>query len=469
LRIDRSGTLLHANDASYALLHEWRLKIGGPAPSALLEAAVEACQKQVRTTMETEHGDRILSFFVVPIEQSGYSNLYGLDITERKRAEEALRERADLLDIAPVFARDTDNRIAHWGRGAERLFGYTAEEAAGRNCYDLLRTEFPVSAAEIEETLYWNGLWEGELTHRTRDGSKVIVASRWILRRDSKGIPRHILEADADITLRKEAEEEIKRWNVGLKQRVTEQTTELRQAVERAEASDRAKSDFLANMSHELRTPLNAVIGFSEILVDGRAGPLNPDQQEYVQDILTSGRHVLGLINEILDLARVASGKLRLSPETFAIGDAVREVCAAFRGEASKKNIVLNYEALNDGHIKLDPLRFKQIIYNLLSNAIKFTEENGEVDVSVSLDRQRERLVLQVKDTGIGVKQQDIPRLFDVFEQVDSGLAKRAQGSGLGLALTKKLVELQRGSITVESEFGKGSTFTVVMPANVET
>jgi protein-histidine pros-kinase len=464
LRISRSGLLLHANDASYAALQDWELELGRPSPPVLQEAVLDALARQENRTIETEHRDRVFSFQLVPIGQAGYANLYGQDITERKRAEDILRQQADLLDIAPVLVRDIENRIVHWGRGAQRLFGYTAEEAVGRICHELLRTEFPSPPAEIEETLYWDGIWEGELTHRTRDGSKVIVASRWVLHRDRKGIPAHILEADADITLRKEAEEEIKRWNVGLKQRVTEQTAELRQAMERAEASDRAKSDFLANMSHELRTPLNAVIGFSEILVDGRAGPLNPDQQEYLQDILTSGRHVLGIVNEVLDLARVASGKLTLNPETFAIREAVGEVCAVFRREASRKNIALKCEALNDRVVKLDPIRFRQILYNLLSNAIKFTQENGEVEISASVD-ERNYLILRVKDTGIGVKEEDMPRLFNVFEQIDSGFGKRAQGSGLGLALTRKLVELQSGSITAESEFGKGSIFTVVMPA----
>jgi PAS domain S-box-containing protein len=464
LRVDRSGILLHANDASYAVLQDWQLEVGKPAPPALQEAVFDALAKQESSTVEIEHRERVISFFIVAIEQAGYANLYGQDITERKRAEDAFRQQADLLDIAPLFVRDIDHRVVHWGRGAQRLFGYTAEEAVGRICYDLLRTEFPSPASEIEETLYWDGTWEGELTHRTRDGSQVIVASRWVLHRDRKGIPAHILEADADITLRKEAEEEIKRWNVGLEQRVTEQTAELREAMERAEASDRAKSDFLANMSHELRTPLNAVIGFSEILFDGAAGPLNPDQREYLQDVLTSGRHVLGLINEILDLARVASGKLTLNPETFAIGEAIREICAIFRREASEKNIALKCEALSDRVVKLDPLRFKQILYNLLSNAIKFSQDNGEVEISVSVD-ERNCLVLRVKDTGIGVKEEDMPRLFDVFEQIDSGLGKRAQGSGLGLALTRKLVELQEGSISVASEFGKGSTFTVMLPA----
>jgi signal transduction histidine kinase len=233
--------------------------------------------------------------------------------------------------------------------------------------------------------------------------------------------------------------------------------------------ADSAKSDFLANMSHELRTPLNAVIGFSEILIDKKAGPINAEQQEYLEDILRSGRHLLDLITDILDLTKIAAGKLQFSPEPFSITDAMRQACAVVKDMACKKNININIEEdLDDDVINLDPLRFRQVLYNLLSNAIKFTPENGEVKVW-ACNRGDKRVRLQVSDTGIGIKKEDMPRLFHEFEQIDSSLAKRAQGSGLGLTLTKKIVELQNGSITAESEFGKGSTFTVVLPSAQET
>jgi signal transduction histidine kinase len=243
---------------------------------------------------------------------------------------------------------------------------------------------------------------------------------------------------------------------------------ELREAKERAELSDRAKSDFLANMSHELRTPLNAIIGFSEMLVDEKAGPLNPDQKEFLSDILKSGQHLLMIITDVLDLAKVASGKLELKPQSFSLREAIAETCGIVKPMADERNVAINVDALLDNDIvSLDPLRFKQVLYNLLSNAIKYNYDNGNVKVAVSVDEEKQ-IRLQVKDTGIGIKEEDLPHIFDDFIQLDISTRKVQQGTGLGLALTKKIVEEQKGSITAESEVGHGTTFTVVLPIAAE-
>jgi len=239
---------------------------------------------------------------------------------------------------------------------------------------------------------------------------------------------------------------------------------ELREAKERAESSDRAKSDFLANMSHELRTPLNAIIGFSEMLVDEKPGPLNPDQKEFLNDILKSAQHLLDVINDVLDLAKVATGKLELNAQSFSLKEAIAETCGIVKPMAAERNVVINVDAPVDNDIvTLDPLRFKQVLYNLLSNAIKYNHDNGDVRVAVSVDEQKQ-IRLQVKDTGIGIKEEDLPRIFDDFIQLNISTTKVQQGTGLGLALTKKILEQQKGSITAESEVGQGSTFTVVLP-----
>ena len=244
---------------------------------------------------------------------------------------------------------------------------------------------------------------------------------------------------------------------------------ELRDAKERAELSDRAKSDFLANMSHELRTPLNGIIGFSEMLVDEKGGPLNPQQKEFLTDILTSGRHLLTLINDVLDLARVARGKLELKPQTFSLREAIAETCSIVKPMADEKNVAIDVDArVENDIVTLDPVRFKQVLYNLLSNAIKYNCDNGRVKVAVWMDKPKQ-IRLQVKDTGMGIKEEDLPRIFYDFVQLDIGSAKVHPGAGLGLALTKKILEEQRGSITAESEVGRGSTFTVVLPLASET
>lgn len=237
------------------------------------------------------------------------------------------------------------------------------------------------------------------------------------------------------------------------------------QALQQA---NRLKSEFLANMSHELRTPLNGIIGFSEFLFDEKPGKLNDKQKEYLNDILNSGRHLLHLINDVLDLSKVEAGKMELFPETFALPKAVEEVCSVASPMAIKKNIAIRREiSPTVESVTLDQQKFKQVLFNLLSNAVKFTDDKGQVDI-IAGPLERRRLRLQVRDTGIGIRPEDFGKLFVEFQQLDSSFARRYQGTGLGLALTKKIVEFQKGSITVESEPGKGSTFTVILPLGAE-
>jgi protein-histidine pros-kinase len=242
-----------------------------------------------------------------------------------------------------------------------------------------------------------------------------------------------------------------------------------RKRIERTlQEASRMKSEFLANMSHELRTPMNGILGFSELLIDERFGTLNDKQKEYLGDIHECGVHLLQLINDVLDLSKVEAGKMQVYPERFGAQAAVASVCAIVSPQMQKKRIVLKTQAapgLQD--VVLDAQKFKQILFNLLSNAVKFTDDGGRVEVS--LDVEAERLLrLRVRDTGIGIAAADMERLFEAFQQLDAGSARRYEGTGLGLALTRRLVELQGGRIGVESEPGRGSTFTVTLPMAIE-
>jgi PAS domain S-box-containing protein len=240
------------------------------------------------------------------------------------------------------------------------------------------------------------------------------------------------------------------------------------QQLERAnrglEAAGRHKSEFLAGMSHELRTPLNGIIGFSEFLIDEKPGPLLPKQKEYLGDVLNSANHLLQLINDVLDMAKVESGKMDLHPERFSVREVIGEVTAVVEGIARKKHVSLAAET-GDGldAVHLDLQKFKQVLYNLLSNAVKFTNAGGSVHIHARR-LEPDQLEVRVRDTGIGIRAEDMNQLFIEFAQLDSGTARRFEGTGLGLALTKKIVELQSGCIKVESEPGKGSTFTVILP-----
>jgi signal transduction histidine kinase len=238
---------------------------------------------------------------------------------------------------------------------------------------------------------------------------------------------------------------------------------EIEDKSRQIEAANRHKSEFLANMSHELRTPLNAIIGFSEVLGERLFGELNEKQAEYTEDILSSGRHLLSLINEILDLSKVEAGRMELELNTFDLPLAIDNARTFVRERAAKHGIGLDVtvdERLGD--FVGDERKIKQILLNLLSNAVKFTPEGGRIGIKA---RQVDGSVeISVIDTGIGISPEDQARIFEEFRQVGGDYAHKTEGTGLGLTLAKKFVELHGGKIWVESEVGKGSRFIFTLP-----
>jgi signal transduction histidine kinase len=217
-------------------------------------------------------------------------------------------------------------------------------------------------------------------------------------------------------------------------------------------------------MSHELRTPLNSIIGFSDILIERVFGELNERQLKYMNNISISGRHLLGLINDILDLSKVEAGKMELHYSGFSIGSVFDEVKSTLSPLAMVKSLKMDFNMDHDiGNIQADRNRLIQILYNLISNAVKFTPKGGSI--SVFCKKSGNRVIFSVKDTGIGISPEDQKKLFQPFTQIDSSSSKQYCGTGLGLVLVKKLVELHHGEIYVESEAGKGSSFTFELPA----
>ena len=238
---------------------------------------------------------------------------------------------------------------------------------------------------------------------------------------------------------------------------------EIEEKSRQLEVANRHKSEFLASMSHELRTPLNAVIGFSEVLLERMFGQINDKQDEYLQDILSSGRHLLSLINDILDLAKIEAGRMDLEVADFHLPQAIDNAITLVKERAARRAIVL--QAVVDprlGGIKGDERKVKQVLLNLLSNAIKFTPEGGRVDVSAAL--AGDDAEISVTDTGVGIAAEDHEAVFEEFRQVGTDYAKKHEGTGLGLTLSRRFVELHGGRIWVKSELNQGATFTFTLP-----
>jgi signal transduction histidine kinase len=267
-----------------------------------------------------------------------------------------------------------------------------------------------------------------------------------------------VVALNQEIAKRAELEEALRRQN-----------DELHEQYARVQEATRVKSEFLANMSHELRTPLNAIIGFSELIYDGKVGPISEVQQEYLGDVLASSRHLLRMIDDVLDLTQVEAGRIGFRPEPVDLGPLIAEVRDTLRPLAATKRIrMVSTVDPCLGTVVVDPARVKQVLYNYLSNALKFTPEEGRVTVRVGPEGEDDFRV-EIEDTGIGIREEDLGRLFVAFQQLDAGTAKSHQGTGLGLALTKRIVEAQGGTVGVRSLAGEGSTFYAILPRVART
>jgi PAS domain S-box-containing protein len=355
-----------------------------------------------------------------------------------------------LLENIPnmIFVKDAkDLRFVRFNLAGEDLLGFSRDELIGKNDFDF----FPADQAEQfisadRETLRNRHLVDiPEENIQTKAKGVRVLHTRKIPVLDATGEPSFLLGISEDITEAKKVQ------------------AALRQAQEEAEKASRAKSQFLANMSHELRTPLNAILGFSALLRDDATGRLDEATRlRFLNQIHSSGQHLLELINDVLDLSKVEAGQMDLLLQPVELGQLIDEVRATVEPLARTKSVALNIVLAPELRLVADPAKVRQMLLNLISNAIKFTPSGGRIDIR---RRRIEALIeISVTDTGIGIAEEDLGRLFTEFQQLDAGRGQRQEGTGLGLALTKRFAELHGGRVSVESKLGKGSTFTLHLP-----
>jgi PAS domain S-box-containing protein len=417
---------------------------------------VQGKPRWYRTTMQPIHDEagKVIQVLVNSMDihelKTTQQEMQELNRTLEERIRERTAELQDLYDHAPAgyHSVDVEGRFVRVNQTELSWLGYNLEEVLGRSVLDFI--------TPAGREVFWDDFLvfmqrgysrNHEFEFVRRDGTIFPVLLNRTAIYDEQGNFIMSRSTLLDITQRKQAEETMHLANLQM------------------ERALRLKDEFLANMSHELRTPLTAILGISEILLTGIRGPLNERQAHYVRNIDASGRHLLSLINDLLDVSKIESGKLEILVEQVSIADICQASMSFVKNQAVKKDISLEFiPETSISSVMADPRRLKQILVNLLSNAVKFTPAGGRVELKVHANLPASRLEFAVCDTGIGISAEDLPRLFTPFTQLDSGLSRQYEGTGLGLALVKKLVELHGGEVIVTSEVGKGSCFTVALP-----
>jgi two-component system cell cycle sensor histidine kinase PleC len=442
-------------------------------------------QKTTFDNYEVEHnfadiGRRVMLLNARQIQRaSGKERIILLaieDITERREIENGLekaRKELEAIKISedesreyaesiintvrePLIALDQDLRVVSVSRSFYEFFKVKPEETVGQLIYDLGNKQWNIPKLRdlLETILPQKATFDNyEVEHNFAGiGRRIMLLNARQIHR-VLGEKRIILLAIEDITKRREIETGLEKAHEELK----ELAVELKRAA-------RVKSEFLANMSHELRTPLNSINGFSEVLYDETFGPLNEKQKQYVNNVLTSGKHLLLLINQILDMAKVEAGKMKLALSSLSMKSLLNEISLLVADMVSKKKLDMQLEIADDmPNIEADELKVKEIIYNLLSNAVKFTPEGGKIGMRAK--KTYSEIEVAVWDTGIGIAPENMAKIFDGFFRVDTPYSRVTEGTGLGLPLSKKLVELHDGKFSVESDgLGKGTSVSFTLP-----
>ncbi|MFX1311361.1 MAG: PAS domain-containing sensor histidine kinase [Promethearchaeota archaeon] len=404
-----------------------------------------------------------------------------LDVTEKKRAELKLKEFEEkystILEsmMEGYYETDLKGSIVYVNEAHCNILGYSKEELIGIDYRKLYNKETCENFEKIYNTVFKTGIPfppTTEIKVITKKNKTIYIEGLVDLLYDSNGKKIGFYGFSRDITERKKIEIMKNKFTKELEKQVVARTKELKNLLEKQELyieeilkSSRFKSEFMSIMSHELRTPMNSIIGFSDLLIEGTYGPLNENQKNFLRDIQDSANHLLSLINQILDISKIESGKLKLKIRSIDLKKIVNQIRGALKPIYQKKNLIIQVIGLKNRALNADPIRFREILYNLLSNAIKYTLEGN---IILKITEKADEWAFDVIDTGIGIAEEHFDQVFLDFTRINHPHVKNTEGTGLGLSLTKRLVELHGGSINFKSELGKGSTFSFTIPKNLK-
>jgi PAS domain S-box-containing protein len=358
------------------------------------------------------------------------------DITQRKKSEKRLTEQAQLLDLSidAILVRDGQDRILDWNRAAEKMYGFTREQALGKISHELLRTEFPEPLPGVRETLLRNGRWSGELIHTCCHGSRIITLSRWVAERDQKGDLIRILESNNDITERVRVQEEVRRANQDLEQ-------------------------FAFSATHDLQEPLRNVKIYSELLAKRHADAVDEEARKFITFVHNGATRMEMLVRDLLAYTQVA--KLEPPGETADGNQALNGALANLAAAISESNAKITADPMPS--LPVHEMHLQQVFQNLIGNALKCRNAERQPIVHVAVERQAGYWIFAVSDNGIGIDPQYKENIFGLFKRLHN--SDEYSGTGIGLAICRRIVDRYQGRIWVESEPGRGSTFRFKLPA----
>ena len=452
--IDGAGAVVSWNPAAEEILG-WRSDevVGRPPP---VEFPAEGIEQNVTLQRKDGSGADVqvknLGTFVIICDLGTH------------REESRFRE---LLELAPdaIIEIDPDGRIVLLNEATQTLFGYERNELLGQPVEILipgeLRAEHRGFRKDYAKRPATRPMGSGlSLEGLRKDGARIPVEISLSPKRSKGGV--RVTAIIRDVRERRRAEEKLLAVQARYTEELAAKNRELEARNAEVERANSLKSEFLSGMSHELRTPLHTIIGFAELLAEKIEGPLTEKQERFVGHVIKDSQHLLALINDVLDLSKIESGRLELYRENFNLGDALQETLASIRLRAESKSVRLETHLAGPSEIFADRLRLRQILYNLLSNAVKFTPGGGRVWVDAR--PTGEAMEITVGDSGVGIPPEEHEAVFDKFYQVGQRQAKGHEGTGLGLAITRRLVQEHGGTITLESEVGQGSRFKFTIP-----